>query len=83
MRFCDIKFFDPHDLSLSTFTIACALVKFTMRARPVAHSIFDAPLGSVIEASERTTSWIIFKPAKLHFARKSHCASRFAGLTGL
>ena len=29
-----------------------------MRAWPVARSIFDAPLGYVREANERTTGWI-------------------------
>ena len=33
MRFCDIKFFDPHDLSLSTSTTARSRLHFARTAR--------------------------------------------------
>ena len=49
--------------------------KFTMRAWPVARSIFDAPY--VREANERTTSWINNKLDKLRseFLAARTCAS--------
>ena len=68
--------------------------RLTMRAWPVARSIFDAPY--VREANEGTTSWIrpgklraaansppmtyVVKPARLHFARTARALTAYGSV---